>query len=77
MIENGGVCLRKRFPEWRFLKTEVQRISVDVFENTYVTAHLHVPAGIAISVQACLVKRKYGRAKPGDENECFYPFSVV
>ena len=42
---------------------QVQRISTEVFENTYVTSHLHVPAGIAISVQACVVQRKYGGAK--------------
>ena len=33
-----------------------------------VAAHLHIPAGMAISVQACVVQRKYGRAKTGDEN---------
>ena len=76
VYENGGS--RKRSPEWRFLKTEVQRTSVDGrkrrFSKTlYVTAHLHVPAGIANSVQACVVQRKYGRAKTGDENGCFYP----
>ena len=51
----------------------------EVFENTYVTAHLHVPAGIAISVQACVVQRKYGRAKvtKTDVFIRFYPFSVV
>ena len=52
-------------------------MKTEVFENAYVTAHLHLPAGIAISVQACVVQRKYGRAKTADENGCFYPFSVV
>ena len=51
-------------------------MKTEVFENAYVTAHLHVPAYIAISVQACVVQRKYGRAKTGDENGCFYPSSV-
>ena len=46
------------------------------FRNAYVTAHLHVPAGRAISVQACVVQVKYGRAKTGDKNGCFYPFPV-
>ena len=52
-------------------------IKTEVFGNAYVTSHLHVPAGIAISVQACVVQRKYGRAKTVDKNGCFYPFSVV
>ena len=47
---------------------------MEVFKNI---VHLHVPAGIAISVQACVVQRKYGRAKTGDENGCFYPFLVI
>ena len=49
-------------------------MKTEVFENTYVTAHLHVPAGIAILVQACVVQRKYGRAKTGDENGCLSVF---
>ena len=40
-------------------------MKTEVFGNTYVTAHLHVPAGIAISVPACVVQRKYSRAKTG------------
>ena len=49
-------------------------MKTEVFENTYATAHLHVPAGIAISVQACVVQRKYGRAKTGDEMDVFIRF---
>ena len=49
-------------------------MKTDVFENAYVTSHLHVPEGIAISVQACVVQRKYGRAKTGDKNGCFIRF---
>ena len=46
-------------------------MKTEVVENAYITAHLHVPAGIAISVQACVVQRKYGQAKTGDEKRMF------
>lgn len=47
------------------------------FRKHLLTAHLHVPAGIAISAQACIVQRNYSHAKTADENRCFHPFSVV
>ena len=34
-------------------------MKTEVFENAYVTAHLHVPAGKAISVQACVVRIRF------------------
>ena len=59
IYENGG--FRKRFPEWRLLKTQVYRFSVDgkngAFQNAYVTTNAS-PENIAGAIGACVSNRK-------------------
>ena len=61
IYENRG--LRKRFPEWRLLKTHMSIILVwtaktELFKNAYVTTHYASPDSIAGAIGACVSNRK-------------------
>ena len=69
IYENGG--FRKRFPEWRLLKTQIYRFSVD--HNS-----LFKTNSIASAIGACISNRKNVRAKPERifGSSFFSPYSV-